>query len=119
MTTGRIAAYAEASGDHNPVHVDPDYAITTEFGGVVAHGMLSMAFIAELVAVNFPGAWHSGAKMKLRFRAPVFPGETVSIFGSVRSVRDDDGVVIVQCDVGCRKPDGTDALSGIVSVPVG
>lgn len=119
VTTQRIAAYAVASGDHNPLHLDPEYAATTEFGGVIAHGMLSMAFIAELMAANFPDVWHKGAKMKLRFKAPVFPGETVSVFGRVRSVRDDGGAVIVQCDVGCRKPDGTDALSGTVWVPVG
>ena len=119
VTTERIAAYAVASGDHNPLHLDPEYAATTEFGGVIAHGMLSMAFIAELMAANFPDAWHKGAKMKLRFKAPVFPGETVSVFGTVRSVRDDGGAVIVKCDVGCRKPDGTDALSGTVWVPVG
>ena len=54
VTEERIRAYAEASGDHNPVHLDHEYAKTTQFGGIIAHGMLSMAFVSELMAANVP-----------------------------------------------------------------
>jgi 3-hydroxybutyryl-CoA dehydratase len=118
VTEERIRAYAEASGDFNPVHLDPGYAKTTQFGGVIAHGMLSMAFVSELMASNFPETWHSGGKMKLRFKAPVFPGETVTVFGEVQSVRETETGHVAQCEVGCRKPDGTEALSGTVTVPL-
>ena len=118
VTDARIGAYAEASGDFNPVHLDPGYAKTTQFGGVIAHGMLSMAFVSELMAVNFPQTWHAGGKMKLRFKAPIFPGETVTVFGEVQSVRETETGLVAQCSVGCRKPDGTEALSGTVTVPL-
>lgn len=118
VTDDRVRAYAEASGDFNPVHLDPEYAKTTQFGGVIAHGMLSMAFISELMASNFPETWHRGGKMKLRFKAPVFPGETVTVFGEVQSVRDTETGRVAQCEVGCRKSDGTEALSGTVTVPL-
>lgn len=116
VTPERIAAYAEASGDHNPLHLDPEYAKTTQFGGVIAHGMLSMAFVCEMMATNFPNTWHSGGKMKLRFKAPVFPGETVTVSGEVQSVREVDGNNTAQCSVSCTKPDGTEVISGSITV---
>lgn len=118
VTAERIAAYADASGDHNPLHLDPEYAKTTQFGGVIAHGMLSMAFVCELMAANFPETWHTGSRMKLRFKAPVFPGETVKVTGEVQSVKETGGVTVAQCSVACLKPDGVEALSGTVSVPL-
>ncbi len=118
VTSERIEAYADASGDHNPLHLDAEYAGTTQFGGIIAHGMLSMAFVCELMAANFPDTWHSGGKMKLRFKAPVFPGETVDVQGEVQSVREVDGRNVAQCSVACLKPDGTEALIGNVTVPL-
>lgn len=116
VTSERISAYADASGDHNPLHLDPVYARTTQFGGVIAHGMLSMAFVSELMAANFPGSWHSGGKIKLRFKAPVFPGETVEVTGEVQSIKDTAHGREATCSVACIKPDGTEALSGTVNV---
>ena len=116
VTSERISAYADASGDHNPLHLDPEYAKTTQFGGVIAHGMLSMAFVSELMAANFPDTWHSGGKMKLRFKAPVFPGETVEVSGQVQSIKDTENGKEVTCSVACLKPDGMEALSGTVNV---
>lgn len=118
VTRERIASYADASGDHNPLHLDDEYARTTQFGGVIAHGMLSMAFVCELMAMNFPGTWHGGGKMKLRFKAPVNPGETVEVTGEVQSIKESENGSIAQCSVSCLKPDGTEALSGTVSVPL-
>jgi 3-hydroxybutyryl-CoA dehydratase len=116
VTPERISAYADASGDHNPLHLDPEYAKTTQFGGVIAHGMLSMAFVGELMAANFPTTWHSGGKMKLRFKAPVFPGETVEVTGEVQTIKETANGSEAICSVTCLKPDGTEALSGTMSV---
>lgn len=118
VTPERITRYADASGDHNPLHLDDDYARTTQFGGVIAHGMLSMAFVCELMANNFPGTWHDGGKMKLRFKAPVFPGETVDVSGEVEVIRESENGSLAVCSVSCRKPDGTEALSGTITVPL-
>ena len=118
VTSDRITAYADASGDHNPLHLDEEYAKTTQFGGVIAHGMLSMAFVGELMATNFPDTWHSGGKMKLRFKAPVNPGETVEVGGEVQAIKESEDGSIAQCSVTCVKPDGTEALSGTVTVPL-
>ena len=52
VTEGDIAAFADLSGDHNPVHLDEAFAQTTPFKGRIAHGILSGAFISALIATK-------------------------------------------------------------------
>ena len=118
VTQDRVNAYAEASGDHNPIHLDESYASGTQFGTRIAHGMLSLALIAEMLATEFPDTWHDGGNMKVRFTAPVFPGETVETYGEITSIDDSGGRSIATCKIGCKKPDGTDAVAGRATVPL-
>ena len=108
----RINAYAQASGDHNPIHLDADYAATTRFGQRVAHGMLSLAFVWELIG-NITNGQYAGASVKVRFTSPVIPGEEVTVGGSVKSVSD----VKTTCDIHVRRPNGDLALSGTATFP--
>jgi 3-hydroxybutyryl-CoA dehydratase len=73
----RIEAFAEVSGDHNPVHLDDAYAAGTRFGGRVAHGMLTAAFFSTLLANDLPGPGTIYLGQTLRFTAPVRPGDDV------------------------------------------
>jgi 3-hydroxybutyryl-CoA dehydratase len=76
ITRDRIQQYADLTGDHNPLHVDDDYAEDRLFGGVVAHGMLTAGVLSAAVAA-LPGdvVWLS---QDLRFDAPVRPGNEVT-----------------------------------------
>jgi 3-hydroxybutyryl-CoA dehydratase len=118
ITQDRVDAYAEASGDHNPIHLDESYASTTQFGTRISHGMLSLALVTEMLATNFPDTWHNGGKLKVRFSAPVFPGETVVIYGEIMLIDESDTGLIATCSIGCKKPDGTNAISGRATVPL-
>ena len=88
VTQDRVTAYAHASGDHNPIHLDEQFASTTRFGQRIAHGMLSLAFVWEMMSLNFPANWHDGGTVKTRFTSPVVPGEEVTVQGSVKRVRE-------------------------------
>ena len=112
----RIALYAEASGDFNPIHVDREYAESTQFGSTIAHGMMVAAIVSETMATAFGRGWAEDGRMKLRFRAPVYPGDTVTAFGEVKRVRDDDGVSETVCSVGVRRQTGEIAISGEATV---
>ncbi|HUZ84822.1 MAG TPA: MaoC family dehydratase [Gaiellales bacterium] len=70
-----IAAFADVSGDRNPVHLDERYAASTRFGGTVAHGMLTAALVSALLGTELPGPGTVYLGQELRFRAPVRPGE--------------------------------------------
>jgi 3-hydroxybutyryl-CoA dehydratase len=78
ITPEMIAAFASVTGDHNPIHVDPVYA-HSRFGGVIAHGVLLVGFFSALLATSLPGPGALARELKVRFRAPVRPGDDVDI----------------------------------------
>ena len=112
----RIELYAEASGDYNPIHVDREYAVGTQFGSTIAHGMMVAAIVSEAMAVAFGRLWAEGGRMRLRFKAPVYPGDTVTTFGEVKRVDDDGGASAIVCSVGVRRQTGEVAITGDATV---
>jgi 3-hydroxybutyryl-CoA dehydratase len=72
-----IQAFAEVSGDYNPVHLDEDYAARTFFRGRIAHGMLTASFISTVLGTQLPGPGCIYLSQSLRFLAPVRIGDTV------------------------------------------
>jgi len=77
VTEADIAAFAEVSGDFNPVHMDEAFAATTQFKGRIAHGMLSAAWLSALIAGELPGPGSIYLSQSLRFRRPVRIGDEV------------------------------------------
>ncbi|MGP8161132.1 MAG: MaoC/PaaZ C-terminal domain-containing protein [Candidatus Dormibacteria bacterium] len=93
----QIDAYAEASGDRNPIHLDPDFARTVGLPGTIAHGLLDMAILAEAVG-RWAGAYERVAELSCRFSKPLLPGETVTCTGRVVAVDPADGTATVQLE---------------------
>lgn len=87
----RIEAFADVSGDRNPVHLDDAYAAGTRFGGRVAHGMLTAAFFSALLADDLPGPGTIYLGQTLRFAAPVRPGDAVRCEVEVTALDDARG----------------------------
>jgi acyl dehydratase len=77
FTREQIAAYAEASGDHNPIHLDDDFARTVGLPGIIAHGMLQMGLMAT-VAAEAAGGPDRLRRLYCRFAGMVLPGDTVT-----------------------------------------
>jgi 3-hydroxybutyryl-CoA dehydratase len=77
VTQAEIAAFAEISGDHNPVHLDPTYAATTPFKTTIAHGMLTGAYISAIFGTDLPGPGCIYVSQTLNFRGPVRAGDEV------------------------------------------
>jgi acyl dehydratase len=77
FTREQVAAYAEASGDHNPIHLDDDFARSVGLPGVIAHGMLQMG-IAATVAAEAAGGPDHLRRISVRFAGMVMPGDTVT-----------------------------------------
>ena len=72
-----IIAFADISGDRNPVHLDAEYAATTIFKERIAHGMLSAAYISAVFGMKLPGPGAIYISQTLNFKAPVKIGDTV------------------------------------------
>ncbi len=113
-----VNRYADAAGDHNPIHVDPNFAAGSQFGRRIAHGMMIAASISEMMAQAFGQDWHKSGRMKIRFRAPVFPGETVRASGTVRSVRQIEDATEVAVSVQVTKANDEVAITGDARVRI-
>ncbi|HML43732.1 MAG: MaoC family dehydratase [Hyphomicrobium zavarzinii] len=77
VTDADITAFADISGDRNPVHLDAAYAATTLFKERIAHGMLSAAYISAVFGMKLPGPGAIYISQTLAFKAPVKIGDTV------------------------------------------
>jgi len=97
ITQPMLNAYADASGDHNPIHVDEAFARTTLMGGTIAHGMLVLSFISEMMAAAFGERWLASGSLDVRFRAPARPGDTVTARATQQEPKDGRMRYAVEC----------------------
>ncbi len=118
VTQDQINRYARVSGDGNLIHLDPEFAARSSFGRIVTHGMLVLAFLSEMLTHSFGRSWLESGRLRVRFRAPVYPGEDVIAFGKITKVTVEGDSRRIQCQVGCRKADGQEVITGEVSVAV-
>jgi 3-hydroxybutyryl-CoA dehydratase len=118
VTQVDISRYAEASGDYNPIHIDPAFAATTPLKGTIAHGMLVLAFMSEMLARVFGDAWDESGQLSMKFRSPARPGDTLSVGGTVESVQDDSDIVLATCSLWCRNQSDEVVVSGEARVRI-
>lgn len=99
-----VFLFASASGDHNPVHLDDEYAKRTQFGGRIAHGMLSASVISAAIAMRLPGPGSIYLSQTLNFRRPVKIGETVCATITVKEILAERGRAVLDtiCEVNGR-----------------
>lgn len=101
VTQDQINAYAEVSGDHNPIHVNPEAARTVGLDGTIAHGMLSMAFLGQLLTDRLASQGAKGgyvARLRVRFQGMVRPGDTLTCRGALAKREGDRQTVDVWID---------------------
>ena len=101
ITRADLVAYAEASGDHNPIHQDEEVARSVGLPGVIAHGMYTLALVGRAVAEWTGGAEvvDLGAKFTSPVVVPAEGGADVVVRGTVKSVA--DGLVTLALEVTC------------------
>jgi len=116
----QIVQYAGASGDFNPLHTDELFASRAAgYPGVFAHGMLTMGLTGRVITdwVGVAAITSFGA----RFKAQVWPGDTLTVTASVESVDDDDdgaGAALVRFALSTRNQDGVEVLAGTATARV-
>ena len=93
ITEADIVMFAGASGDNNAVHINEEFAQTTQFKGRIAHGMLTASVISAAIAGRMPGPGTIYMGQNLRFKAPVRPGDTVHATVTVRELFPEKGRV--------------------------
>ena len=116
VTDELVRAFAEVSGDYNPIHLDEEFAKTTRFGRRIAHGMLSGAFISAVLGYEFGERKIVYLSQTLKFTAPVFIGDTVTTTATVTNIREDKQIVTMETV--CTKQDGEIVVTGESAVMV-
>jgi acyl dehydratase len=86
VTAAHVRAYAEMTGDYNPLHFDEGFASRTKFGRLVAQGGLTTGILHALVAMDMPGPGTVFLSQNWKFTAPVYIGDTITAEAEVLSV---------------------------------
>ena len=114
MTQEMINRWADAVEDHNPLHVDPEYAKKTKFKSTIAHGPLVISYISEMMNNWLGIGWIEGGKLlNIKFNAPVKPGDKITIEGKVKEKRVIENEKIVECEIFVENQDGVKAVVGM------
>ena len=110
LTAEHVRLYGEITGDHNPLHFDPEFAGRTKFGRLVVQGGLTTGLLHALVAMDMPGPGTVFLSQDWKFTAPVYIGDTITAEAEVLSVHASKPVA--QLAVRVRRQDGETVLEG-------
>jgi 3-hydroxybutyryl-CoA dehydratase len=116
ITDADIRAFAEVSGDHNPIHLDDDYAAKSPFGRRVVYGILVTSVISAALANDLPGEGTIYMAQSVKFKKPVFIGDTVTATLTVTAYREDKRIATLQTNV--TNQDGAMVIEGEATVLV-
>jgi acyl dehydratase len=110
FTATDVEAFAELSGDRNPLHFDEAFASSTRVGRLVVQGGLTTGLFNALVAMRLPGPGSVFLHQEWDYPAPVFVGDTVTAEAEVLEARADKPITKLRCVA--RRADGTEVLRG-------
>lgn len=112
LTAEHVKAFAEMTGDWNPLHFDEDFAAKTKFGRLVVQGGLTTGLLHALVAMDMPGPGTVFLSQDWKFVAPVFVGDTITAAAEVVEVHASKPVCKLAVEV--KREAGETVLEGEV-----
>lgn len=86
ITESDINEFARISGDHNPIHIDNEYAKKSRYKKKIAHGLLSASFFSALFGTKLPGTGCVYTYQSLKFKRPIYVGDVVNSIIKVKSI---------------------------------
>ena len=114
MSRVQLALYAAAGADHNPIHQDEEAARAGGLPGVIAHGMLPLGFLGQMLAQWVPQ--RQIRALSARFVSMSFPGDVLTCSGTVASKRIEGGAKLVDLDVAVHNQKGEKVQVGKATV---
>ncbi|MCM3704710.1 MULTISPECIES: MaoC family dehydratase [Cytobacillus] len=116
ITETDFVMFAGLSGDFNPVHIDGEYAKKTRFKKRIAHGLLTSSLLSQLLGVHLPGKGSIYVEQTIRFKAPVFIGDTITAQGTVQDIDIERRILTLLTE--CFNQDGIKVLTGTAKMMV-
>jgi acyl dehydratase len=114
ITHLQLALYAGAGADHNPIHVDAEAAKAGGLPGIIAHGMLPLGFLGQLLTQWVPQT--QLRSLSARFVAMAFPGDVITCSGKITRKREAAGEQLVDLDIAVQTPRGENIQLGKATV---
>lgn len=112
-----VQAFANTSGDKNPLHIDAQYAASSVFGKQIAHGALVAQLIPAVLGVKLPGPGTICLKQEVSYKEPVYLGDTITAKVKVIKIRKDKPIVTLMTN--CYNQHGTLVIEGNAVVMLG
>lgn len=110
ITAEMVETFARITGDSNPIHLDDDYAAGTRFGRRIAHGMFTASLISSVLANDLPGAGTVYLGQDVKFKAPVFIGDTITATVELVKYREDKRIATFRTT--CTNQEGVLVIEG-------
>ena len=114
VTRSTLALYAGASGDHNPIHIDHDFARKAGMNDVFAHGMLIMAYLGRAITNIAPQS--SLRNFNVRFSSITNVGNVLTCSGQVKKIYNHDNKRLVVLDLMVADGTGDIKVSGTATI---
>ena len=96
----------------NPIHINEEFAKKTAAGGTIAHGMLNLAYVSQMLTSAFGRSWLENGRFNIRFKMPARPGDDLTIQGKIEKITPDNGTTVVSCSVSCTNQKGETVING-------
>lgn len=116
VTAAQMAAFADLSGDHNPLHTDEAFARGKGFEGAVVYGALMVAKVSQLIGMRLPGRDSVWVSVSMDFRKPLYVGQAAQVEGVVTEVSQSTGLITLKLAV---RVDGKTLAKGQAEVLLG
>ena len=112
VTQEEINLYAKASRDFNPIHIDEEFARNTPAGGTIAHGMLILAYVSQMLTAAFGKSWLTGGRFSVRFKTPARPGDGLTIQGKIEKIQNETEQTVMGCSILCANQKNETVITG-------
>ena len=114
ITEADVVNFAGLSGDFNPLHYDDEFARSAGLPGVMAHGMFSAGLLGSFLV-----SWVEDRRVrrfKLRFKSPVWPGDTLHATGSLVRVDPSGDIEVAELVLKLARQDGSEVVTAMAEV---
>lgn len=109
-----VNIYAKLTGDDNPIHLDAEYAATTDFGQRIMHGMLGATIFTKVMGTTFPGHGSIYRSQEIKFMRPMYPGVEYRAVFTVAETNPRIHLVKIKTEV--FNPDGKATIKGFATL---
>ena len=115
FTQDHVVRFADISGDHNPLHLDTEYASKTVFGKPIIHGVLGASIFSKILGMKFPGEGTVYLKQEMNFRRPMYVGVEYEATCTVKEINKERHQAVIETKI-TEKLSGKTNLIGEASI---